>query len=91
MPERFIVPGVVQMYISNKVTCQPRDQGTRWHRQIDINTTPLNASGVAQQIQDSADKTMLLDMAEMWRRLAEIAENMKRANAGDDKADQSAP
>lgn len=34
---------------------------------------------VAQQIQDSADKTMLLDMAEMWRRLAEIAENMERA------------
>jgi hypothetical protein len=40
---------------------------------------------VAQQIQDSADKTMLLDMAQMWRRLAEIAENMERANAGDDE------
>lgn len=41
---------------------------------------------VAQQIQDSADKTMLLDMAEMWQRMAKIAENMERAKIGGDEA-----
>jgi hypothetical protein len=37
---------------------------------------------VAQQIQDPADKATLLDMAQMWRRLAEIAGNMNQLDAG---------
>ena len=40
---------------------------------------------VAQQIQDTADKTMLLGMAQMWMCLAEIAESMNRVNTGSDE------
>ena len=41
---------------------------------------------VAQQLRDPTDKAMLLDMAEMWRRLAERAEHDAMADADKDRS-----
>jgi hypothetical protein len=85
VPERFIVAGVTHVHRFT-FGLSAEHSGAAIVASADrYKHYAAECIRVAQYMQDSADKAMLLDMAQMWRRLAEIAENMNQVDASYDK------